>query len=97
MPGFTKQDVKVNIEAAGHLNLQGKTTRRGKEIKFGQTYHIPDKADPATADASLKNGIFRLIFKKKSKHKPKEIKVGKTKKKSSPHKMVSEKKKRKKK
>ena len=30
-------------------------------------------------------------------HKPKEIKVGKTKKKSSPHKIVSEKKKRKKK
>ena len=66
MPGFTKEDVKVNIEAAGHLNLQGKTTRRGKEVKFGQTYHIPDKADPATADASLKNGIFRLIFKKKN-------------------------------
>ena len=75
MPGFTKKDVKVNIEAGGRLNLQGKTTRRGKEVKFGQTYHIPDKADPATADASLKNGIFRLIFKKKSKHKPKEIKI----------------------
>jgi HSP20 family molecular chaperone IbpA len=75
MPGFTKEDVKVNIESAGHLNLQGKTTRRGKEVKFGQTYHIPEKADPATADASLKNGIFRLIFKKKNKHKPKEIKI----------------------
>lgn len=75
MPGFAKEDVKVNIESAGHLNLQGKTTRRGKEVKFGQTYHVPDKADPATADASLKNGIFRLIFKKKSRHKPKEIKI----------------------
>ncbi len=53
MPGFTKEDVKVNIEAAGHLNLQGKTTRIGKEVNFGHTYHIPDKADPATADASL--------------------------------------------
>ena len=75
MPGFTKDDVKVDVDAAGHLNLQGTTTRRGKEVKFGQTYHIPDKADPSTADASLKNGIFRLIFKKKSKHKPKEIKI----------------------
>ena len=75
MPGFTKDDVKVDVAAAGHLNLQGTTTRRGKEVKFGQTYHIPDKADPATADASLENGIFRLIFKKKSKHKPKEIKI----------------------
>ena len=75
MPGFTKDDVKVNIEAAGHLNLQGKTTRRGKEVKFGQTYHIPDKADSATADATLKDGIFRLTLKKKSKHKPKEIKI----------------------
>tara|TARA_R100001163_G_scaffold62179_1_gene52727 strand:- start:979 stop:1335 length:357 start_codon:yes stop_codon:yes gene_type:complete len=75
MPGFTKEDVKVNVESTGHLNLQGKAIRRGKEVKFGQTYYIPDKADPATADASLKNGIFRLIFKKKSKHKPKEIKI----------------------
>ena len=75
MPGFTKEDVKVNIEAAGHLNLQGKTTRRGKEVKFGQTYHIPEKADASTADATLKDGIFRLIFKKKNKHKPKEITI----------------------
>ena len=75
MPGFTRDDVKVDVDAAGHLNLQGTTKRRGKEVKFGQTYHIPDKADPSTADASLKNGIFRLIFKKKSKHKPKEIKI----------------------
>lgn len=75
MPGFTKEDVKVNIEAAGHLNLQGKTTRRGKEVKFGQTYHIPEKADASTADATLKDGIFRLTFRKKNKHKPKEIKI----------------------
>ena len=75
MPGFTKDDVKVNVDAAGHLNLQGTTKRRGKDVKFGQTYHIPDKADPSTADASLKNGIFRLTFKKKNKHKPKEIKI----------------------
>lgn len=75
MPGFTKDDVKVNVDTAGSLNLQGSTTRRGKEVKFGQTYHIPEKADPASADATLKNGIFRLIFKKKSKHKPKEIKI----------------------
>lgn len=75
MPGFTKDDVKVNVDAAGHLNIQGKTTRRGKELKFGQAYHIPDKADPSTADASLKDGIFRLTFKKKNKHKPKEIKI----------------------
>ena len=75
MPGFTKDDVKVNVDAAGHLNLQGTATRRGKEVKFGQTYHIPEKADPSTAEASLKNGVFRLIFKKKNKHKPKEIKI----------------------
>ena len=75
MPGFTKDDVKVNVDSSGHLNLQGKTTRRGKEIKFGETYYIPEKADPSTADASLKNGIFRLTFKKKNKHKPKEITI----------------------
>ena len=75
MPGFTKEDVKVNVDSTGHLNLQGTTKRRGKEVKFGKTYHIPEKADPATADASLKNGIFRLILKKKAKHKPKEIKI----------------------
>ena len=75
MPGFTKDDVKVNVDVAGHLNLQGTATRRGKEVKFGQTYHIPEKADPSTAEASLKNGVFRLIFKKKNKHKPKEIKI----------------------
>lgn len=75
MPGFTKENVKVDVDAAGHLNLQGKATRRGKEVKFGQTYHIPEKADPATADATLKNGIFRLTFKKKNKHKPKQIQI----------------------
>tara|TARA_R100000664_G_scaffold752_1_gene2140 strand:- start:1499 stop:1855 length:357 start_codon:yes stop_codon:yes gene_type:complete len=75
MPGFAKEDVKVNVDTSGHLNLQGKTTRRGKEVKFGQTYHIPEKADAATADASLKNGIFRLILKKKNKHKPKQIQI----------------------
>tara|TARA_R110001583_G_scaffold86905_1_gene226814 strand:- start:470 stop:826 length:357 start_codon:yes stop_codon:yes gene_type:complete len=75
MPGFAKEDVTINIEGARYLNLQGKTKRRGKEVKFGQTYQIPEKADSATADATLKNGIFRLTFKKKSKHKPKEIKI----------------------
>ena len=75
MPGFAKEDVKVNVDTSGHLNLQGKTTRRGKEVKFGQTYHIPEKADAATADASLKTGVFRLILKKKNKHKPKQIQI----------------------
>ena len=27
MPGFTKEDVKVNIESTGHLNLQGKAPK----------------------------------------------------------------------
>ena len=27
------------------------------------------------ADASLKNGVFRLILKKKNKHKPKQIQI----------------------
>ena len=75
MPGFTKDDVKVHVDSSGHLNLQGKTTRRGKEVKFGETYPIPEKADPATAEATLKDGIFRLLFKKKNKHKPKEITI----------------------
>jgi HSP20 family protein len=75
MPGFSKEDVKINIEGSGYLSLQGKTKRRGKEVKFGQTYQIPEKADSATADATLKDGIFRLTFRKKNKHKPKEIKI----------------------
>jgi|TARA_R110002020_G_scaffold7575_2_gene31747 HSP20 family molecular chaperone IbpA len=75
MPGFSKEDVKVNINTEGHLNLQGKTKRKGKEVKFGHTYQIPEKADPSTADAVLKNGIFKLTLNKKHKHKPKEIEI----------------------
>ena len=75
MPGFSKEDVKVRLDQHGRLNLEGKTTKRGKEVKFGQAYEVPEKADLSTADASLKNGIFRLTFKRKNKHKPKEIKI----------------------
>ena len=75
MPGFSKEDVKVRLDQHGHLNLEGKTTKRGKEVKFEQAYEVPEKADLSTVDASLKNGIFRLTFKRKNKHKPKEIKI----------------------
>ena len=75
MPGFSKEDIKIQLDQNGHLNLEGKTTKRGKEVKFGQAYEVPEKADLATADASLKNGIFRLTLKRKNKHKPKEIKI----------------------
>jgi len=75
MPGFSKEDIKIQLDQNGHLNLEGKTTRRGKEVKFGKTYEVPEKADLATADASLKNGIFRLTLKRKNRHKPKEIKI----------------------
>lgn len=75
MPGFSKEDVKIRLDQNGHLNLEGKTTRRGTEVKFGQSYEVPEKADLSTADASLKNGVFRLTFKRKNKHKPKEIKI----------------------
>ena len=75
MPGFSKDDVKIRLDQDGHLNLEGKTTRRGKEVKFGQAYEVPEKADLSTADASLRNGVFRLMFKRKNKHKPKEIKI----------------------
>ena len=73
MPGFSKEDGKIRLEQNGHLTLEGKTTKRGREVKFGQAYEVPEKADLSTADASLKNGIFRLTFKRKNKHKPKEI------------------------
>ena len=36
MPGFSKEDVKVRLDQHGHLNLEGKTTKKGKEVKFGQ-------------------------------------------------------------
>ena len=75
MPGFSKEDVKVRLDQHGHLNLEGKTTKRGKEVKFGQAYEVPEKADLSSADASLKDGVFRLTFKRKNKHKPKEIKI----------------------
>lgn len=75
MPGFSKEDVKVSLDQNGHLNLEGQTTKKGKKVKFGQTYEVPEKADPSSADASLKNGVFRLTFKRKNKHKPKEIKI----------------------
>jgi HSP20 family molecular chaperone IbpA len=75
MPGFSKEDVKVHLDQHGHLNLEGQTTKRGKEVKFGQAYEVPEKADLPSADASLKDGVFRLTFKRKNKYKPKEIKI----------------------
>ena len=75
MPGFSKEDIKIQLDQNGHLNLEGQTTRRGNKVKFGKTYEVPEKADLSTADASLKNGVFRLTFKRKNKHNPKEIKI----------------------
>jgi HSP20 family molecular chaperone IbpA len=75
MPGFNKEDVNIKIDSTGHLNLQAKTKRRGKEVKFGKTYRVPQKADTSSVEAKLDKGILTLILKKKEKHKPKEIKI----------------------
>ncbi len=72
MPGFSKDDVKIRLDQDGHLNLEGKTTRRGKEVKFGQAYEVPEKADLSSADASLKDGVFRLTFKRKTNTNPRK-------------------------
>ena len=75
MPGFDKKDVSIKIDNTGHLNLQGKTNRRGKEVKFGKTYKIPEKADTSSVEAKLDKGILTITLKRKEKHKPKEIQI----------------------
>jgi len=75
MPGFDKKDVSIKIDNTGHLNLQGKTKRRDKEVKFGKTYRVPEKADASSVEAKLDKGILTITLKRKEKHKPKEIQI----------------------
>ncbi len=75
MPGYDKEDVKINLNKEGYIILQGEAKRKGENVKFGRSYLIPKSADANTIKAHLEKGILTLNLQKKEKYKPKEIKI----------------------
>lgn len=75
MPGYDKEDVKINLNKEGYIILRGETKRKGESVKFGRSYPIPKSANPNTIKAYLEKGILTLNLQKKEKYKPKEIKI----------------------
>ena len=86
MPGLTKDDVEISVES-GVLSIKGQKSR--EEIKEDHTHHLeeryygsfnrsftlPSTVDPEKVQATLKNGVLRVVLDKREEVKAKRIEV----------------------
>ena len=70
MPGFSKEDVKVRLDQHGHLNLEGQTTKRGKEVKFGQAFLCNNRYAAALSKQRPKKRKLYKLLHGQSRHEP---------------------------
>jgi HSP20 family protein len=85
VPGVAREDLKVHFEK-GDVEVEGE--RKSQELpegayarterwagKFSRTLSLPEDADPASLQASLKDGVLTLIVKKAEERKPRQIAI----------------------
>jgi HSP20 family molecular chaperone IbpA len=85
LPGFTKDQVEVNVEQgvlsiSAERNLdekkEGKAHLRERRFtRVSRKFSLPSSVDTTAVDASLSDGILTLKFPKREEVKPRKIEV----------------------
>lgn len=83
MPGVSKDNVDIRIED-GQLCIQGKVSKETpgdyvlSEYSIGDYYSnfaLSTIIDQSSIQASMKNGVLRIVLPKSDKSKPRKIKI----------------------
>ena len=83
MPGVSKDNVDIRIED-GQLCIQGKVSKEApgdyvlSEYSIGDYYSnfaLSTIIDQSSIQASMKNGVLRIVLPKSDKSKPRKIKI----------------------
>lgn len=85
VPGLDPDDLSIEV-LNNTVTLRGEFTELTKDDKkyllselptgrFSRVITLPTALEPGKADASMKNGVFRLRVPKAEAHRPKVIKV----------------------
>ncbi|NHJ03028.1 MAG: hypothetical protein EAX86_12905 [Candidatus Heimdallarchaeota archaeon] len=73
LPGFTKQDLNIEVTEDGtQIHLTGKADR-GKELN--KSINLPSRIIPKSTKSSIKNGVLEIRAKKETEKKTKKFKV----------------------
>jgi HSP20 family protein len=85
VPGIAKEDLRVHFDK-GEVTIEGErkpyqcsegACARAERWtgKFSRTLGLPEDADPASLQASLKDGVLTLFVKKAEERKPRQITI----------------------
>ena len=72
MPGVNKENIKINA-SDNSVEVKSEDPQR----KYHRVVEIPAEADVQTVKSTYKNGVLKIVFRKKEQTKPKgkEVKV----------------------
>ena len=71
MPGVSKDGLDVQVEKM-ELTMTGAVNEK---YRYERSFKLPPTVDVENVNASLKNGVLNVTFKKAESAKPKKIKV----------------------
>jgi HSP20 family protein len=74
IPGFKKDDISIEI-SDGLLKIEGKDTDSHWTESFTKNFKIPNRLDPESIKAEVKDGILKISFERDKASLPKTIKV----------------------
>lgn len=78
LPGFSKEDVKLQLENSV-LTIEAERKRgegeNAKTYAFSRSVTVGDDVDPARVSAKLENGLLSVTLPKAEQRKPKAIAV----------------------
>ncbi|XP_019152805.1 PREDICTED: 22.0 kDa heat shock protein-like [Ipomoea nil] len=70
LPGFRREEIKVEVDNEGHINISGeKKMNESKYIFFQQSFKPPENSRPETARVWLEEGILYVSISKQAKQK----------------------------
>lgn len=79
VPGFSKDDLKIEVDSDGYLNIKGEKKIEGEIRKINRKYFtLPyvNQIDLEKIEARVENGVLVINFSKKENKKiPREIPI----------------------